>query len=118
MKILVIDDEAPILEMVSKALHRNGYDVVAVSNIPDAAKQIRNNTWDLVITDVMIPFKGGFELVEAIKSNSNTPVIIMTGMSEDVLSATVTKADAIFHKPFSSTDLLDTVKRLIKMEKS
>jgi DNA-binding response OmpR family regulator len=112
MKILLIDDEKDILEMVSKALKRNGYEVTAVASIPEAAKQIRYHQWDLIISDVMIPYEGGFELVESIKASSNTPVIMITGMSEDILNATINKADAILHKPFSSADLIKKVKEL------
>jgi DNA-binding response OmpR family regulator len=112
MKILVVDDENEILIMVSKLLKRNGYEVVAVGSIGEAAKLIRNNQWDLIISDVMIPYAGGFELVDAVKSESTTPVIIMTGMSEEVLQTTVTRADVIIHKPFKSKDLLNHVKEL------
>ena len=110
MKVLVIDDEKEILLMVEKALGRHGYEVITVTNIPDAAKLIRNNKWDLIITDVMIPYSGGFELVEDIKSISDTPVIMMTGMSEDILNATINKADKVLHKPFSSEDLISAVR--------
>ena len=116
MKVLVIDDETDILKMVSKALERNGYEATAVSNIPDAAKQIRYNKWDLIITDVMIPYEGGFELVEGIKAVSNTPVIMITGMSEDVLKATINKADVIIHKPFTGAELIKKVKELTKRD--
>ncbi|CAN5661599.1 hypothetical protein BH11BAC1_BH11BAC1_16000 [soil metagenome] len=112
MKVLVIDDEKDILEMVSKALKRNGYEVTVASTIAEAAKQIRYNKWDLIISDVMIPYEGGFELVDSIKATSNTPVIMITGMSEDVLKATINKADVIMHKPFSSADLIKRVNEL------
>lgn len=112
MKILVIDDEKEICEMVTKALNRNGYDVVTAYSIHSAAKLIRSNTWDLIITDVMLPYVGGFELVDDIKSNSSTPVIMMTGMSEEVLKTTVNKADVIIHKPFSGSELVKAVKGL------
>ena len=112
MKVLVIDDENDILEMVSKALTRNGYEVTTVSNLADASKQILYNKWDLIISDVMIPYEGGFELVDSIKATSDTPVIMITGMSEDVLNATINKADVIIHKPFSSHDLVNKVKEL------
>ena len=112
MRVLVIDDEKEILMMVSKALGRNGYEVITASNIPEAAKLIRNNIWDLIITDVMIPYVGGFELVDDIKAISTTPVIMMTGMSEDVLNTTVTKADKVLHKPFNSNDLIKAAKEL------
>ncbi len=117
MKILVIDDEKDILDMVSKAMKRNGYEVTAVSNIPDAAKQIRYNKWDLIVSDVMIPYEGGFELVDSIKATSDTPVILITGMSEDVLNATINKADVILHKPFTAVDLLKHVKALTTKDK-
>jgi len=112
MKVLVIDDEKDILEMVSKALVRNGFEVTVAANIPDAAKQIRYHSWDLIISDVMIPYEGGFELVDSIKATSKTPVIMITGMSEDVLNATRNKADLIIHKPFSSAELVKKVKEL------
>ena len=114
MKILVIDDEKDILEMVSKALKRNGYEVTTAWNIADAAKQIRYNKWDLIVSDVMIPYEGGFELVDSVKAISDTPVILITGMSEDVLNATVNKADVILHKPFTAKVLVDEVNRLVK----
>jgi DNA-binding response OmpR family regulator len=114
MKILVIDDEKDILEMVSKALKRDGYEVTTVWNIPDAAKQIRYNKWDLIVSDVMIPYEGGFELVDSVKATSDTPVILITGMSEDVLNATVNKADVILHKPFTAKRLVEEVNKLVK----
>ncbi len=113
MRILVIDDEQEICEMVTKALTRNGYEVITAYNIQDAYRLIRDEAWDLVITDVMIPYVGGFELAEAIKtSSSSTPVIMMTGMSEEVLKATVNKADLVISKPFDSADLVKAVKEL------
>ena len=91
MKVLVIDDELQILEMISKILTRNGYDVTAVSNLTDASRELQKKGWDIIITDVMIPYKGGFE---------------------DVLKATVHKADMLFQKPFNGVDLLEGVKKL------
>ena len=113
MKILVIDDEKEICEMITKALTRNGYEVTTANSIHTAGKLITSAQWDLIITDVMIPYVGGFELVDDIKANSSTPVIVMSGMSEDVLAATVNKADLLIHKPFSGNELVQAVKDLI-----
>jgi len=112
MKILVVDDEKEICEMVTKTLVRNGYDVITATNLQAATKLINNSNWDLIITDAMIPYVGGIELVDDIKATSSTPVIMMTGMSEDILKTTINKADLIIHKPFSSLDLLSAVKAL------
>lgn len=112
MKILVIDDENEICEMVTKALIRNGYDVKSANNLHTASKLITSDKWDLIITDAMIPYVGGFELIDDIKATTTTPVIMITGMSEDILKATVNKADLIIHKPFNGSDLLNAVKEL------
>ena len=112
MKILVIDDEKEICEMVTKTLNRRGYEVTTANSLHVAAKLINAATWDLIITDAMIPYVGGIELVDDIKSTSSTPVIMMTGMSEDILNSTVNKADVIIHKPFSGYQLLNAVKDL------
>ena len=112
MKILVIDDENEICEMVTKALMRNGYDVSTANTLHTASKLITSDKWDLIITDAMIPYVGGFELVDDIKATTSTPVIMITGMSEDVLKATVNKADLVIHKPFSGYDLVNAVKEL------
>ena len=112
MKILVIDDEKEILLLVSKVLERNDYEVTTAESILAASKLIHNNTWDLIISDVMLPYLGGFELVEDIKATYSTPVILITGMSEDVFKATINKADKILYKPFSSDELINAVKQL------
>ena len=115
MKILVIEDEKQIRDMVALALERDGFEVTTAETMDEAAKSIRYNQWDLVISDVMLPYKGGFELVDDIKSTSPaTPVILITGMSRDVLEATVTKADLVIHKPFSGKEIATQVKKLLK----
>ena len=114
MRILVIDDQTEICDIISLILVRNGYEVAKAGSIADASNLIRNNKWDLVITDVMIPHTGGFELVEAIKSMYDIPVIIMSGMNRDVLYTTNTKADSFLAKPFNHNDLLGNIERLVK----
>jgi|GEM_PF-1016256 len=109
MNVLVIDDEKEIREIVSKTLTKAGYDVTSTDNVVDAEKLIRSKTWDLVVSDIMIPHNGGFELVDCVKDSSNTPVIVMTGMDQDVLQATLNRADHILPKPFTSKQLLDIV---------
>jgi DNA-binding response OmpR family regulator len=111
MNVLVIDDEKEIREIVSKTLTNAGYDVTATDNVVDAVKLINSKSWDLVISDIMIPHLGGFEIVDHIKDSSNTPVIVMTGMDKDVLMSTLNKADHVLTKPFSSKDLLGLVKK-------
>jgi CheY-like chemotaxis protein len=116
--ILVIDDEKVIRDSVSKTLKDAGYEATTAGTLLEAVEKIQNNKYDLIICDVMIPHIGGLELVDKIKSDqrySSTPIIIMTGMDRDILSATVVSADAVITKPFESKELLNQVKNQLEL---
>lgn len=113
-KILVIDDDQTLCEMVSKALINAGHEVVTADNMRDAIEKIDKENLKLIISDVMLPHLGGFELVDQIKSDpslSKIPVLIMTGMDRDILQMTNSSADAIITKPFSTQQLIDEVEK-------
>ena len=117
MRILVIDDEQEILDAIEKILYKEGYEVEKTMNIADAKIKINESQYDLVISDIMLPHWGGFDLVDAIKENpeyQKTPVIIITGMDTNILESTHTFADLCLTKPFSSRQLLDAVHSLTK----
>lgn len=76
---------------------------------------IEEQNFDLVITDIMLPFAGGFDIVDHIKTHptkGGIPVIIISGMDEDVLLSTRTKADACLVKPFTFKQLAFQIKKL------
>lgn len=112
MKILVIDDERDIRQLISYALKSEGFDVTEVSTVEDAENRIINQEWDLVISDIMIPHLGGFELVELVKARRNTPVILLTGLDQEILQSTLTDADLVLTKPVSRQQLIESVKTL------
>ncbi|HKR05750.1 MAG TPA: response regulator [Bacteroidia bacterium] len=115
MKVLVIDDEKDMRENISSILKKNGYKPVTTDNVKDAEDLIRTKKWDLIISDVMIPHLGGFELVDLIKEVSpKTPVIVITGMDKDILGVTLTDADTVLTKPFTSKQLSDAVGKLTR----
>lgn len=114
MKVLVIDDERFILESISKILQKENFSVVTAENKKDAIEIIENQELDLIITDIMLPFSGGFDIVEHVKEHpvkSKIPVIVITGMDEDVLVSTKTFADACLTKPFTAKQLMYLVKK-------
>jgi len=116
--ILIIDDEKVIRDSVSKTLKDAGYETNTAGTLLEAVEKIQNNKYDLIICDVMIPHIGGLELVDKIKSDSrysSTPIIIMTGMDRDILSATVVSAEAVITKPFESRELLNQVKNQLEL---
>jgi DNA-binding response OmpR family regulator len=112
-KILVIEDEPFIRKSIVSFLELEKYEVISVSTVRRAMDFINTNDFDLVITDIMLPYSGGFEIVEHLKNHpwkAPVPVVILTGMDRDILKATTSEADACLCKPFSPKELLDTVK--------
>jgi DNA-binding response OmpR family regulator len=116
-KILVIEDEPFIRKSIVSFLELEHYSVVSASTVRKAIDYINMNRFDLVITDIMLPYSGGFEIVEYLKSDplrAITPVVILTGMDRDILKATKSRADYCLNKPFSPKELIDTVKKIFE----
>ncbi len=114
INVLVIDDEKDIRENISIILKKHEYHPVTIDNVVDAEDMIRNKKWDIIISDVMIPHLGGFELVDVVKQiSSDTPVILVTGMDKEILDTTATKADIILTKPFTGKQLIDAIESLL-----
>ena len=115
--ILVIDDEEDIATAISRSLKREGYSVIITSDYKTSIKVIANSEIDLIISDVMLPYTGGFDIVEYVKNDDtlkNTPVILVTGMDKDILYSSSIKADAVVSKPFDMDRLLALVKVNLK----
>ena len=115
--VLVIDDEEDIATAISRSLKREGYSVIITSDYKTSIKVIANSKIDLIISDVMLPYTGGFDIVEYVKNNDtlkNTPVILVTGMDKDILYSSSIKADAVVSKPFDMDRLIALVKVNLK----
>jgi DNA-binding response OmpR family regulator len=116
MKILVIDDENEILNAVENILTREGYEITKADNLKDAKSLVSEGGFDLLISDIMLPYWGGFDLVDLVKEDpdkNKIPVIVITGMDKDILESTNTYADACLTKPFTGKQLLETVSNLL-----
>lgn len=114
--ILVIEDEDFISGMVAASLKEEGYHVIITSDLKSSFIVLDTEAIDLVVSDVMLPFAGGLDVVEYIRGHktiSRTPIILVTGMDKDVLAATEVKVSAILPKPFEMIDLVDRVNALM-----
>src|SRR5437870_4615466 len=117
-KILLADDSITIQKVVNLTFGDEGIEVVAVSNGDVAERRLNEIKPDLVLADIFMPGKNGYELCEAIKENSqfrNVPVVLLVGAFEpfDQAEAQRVRADAHLTKPFESRTLVETVRRLI-----
>ncbi|MEI6328952.1 MAG: response regulator [Pseudanabaena sp. ELA645] len=118
VKVLVVDDSAMVLEMVSAHLKQNGIEVLEAHDGSEAVEQLKTVTPDLVVTDVVMPKMNGYELCRWIKNNASTkdvPVIMCTTKSEEFDKYWGMKqgADAYLTKPYHPPELIKTIKQLL-----
>jgi DNA-binding response OmpR family regulator len=122
MKILVAEDEPMLLKTIELKLKKEGYEVIVTSDGRQAAEQVESANPDMVITDIMMPYVSGLELINLIrqKLNRKTPVIILSAMEQEkvVMEAFELGADDYITKPFSLNELVIRVKRLVARTKS
>jgi len=107
-KILVVDDEANVCQSIKKVLSRKGYDVSQALTVEDAVTLIKEMSFDLVITDLMIPGTSGLELLQIIRDHyPELEVIMITGYAsiESAVKATKLGASAYLPKPFTPDEL-------------
>lgn len=117
-KVLLIEDEQNIIEAVKFILSRDGWDVNTHSNGHDAIDAVRQREPDLVILDVMLPGKSGFDILSEIRSDqalNGLPVLMLSarGQAKDVEMAVRAGANRYMTKPFSNSEVLDAVRELV-----
>ncbi len=117
-KVLLIEDEPNIIEAVSFILSREGWDVKTHSNGHDAVDAVRHRAPDLVILDVMLPGKSGFEILQELRADeamADLPVLMLTarGQVKDREMAERFGVSRFMTKPFSNAEVLDAVRDLV-----
>lgn len=118
-KILVVDDEEHIVELIKYNLMSSGYDVIACNNGIDAVNLAMNERPNLILLDLMIPGKDGYDVCKEIRSKAeikNTSIIMLTAKSEefDKILGLELGADDYITKPFSVRELLARVKAVLR----
>jgi len=121
--VVFIDDSATMREVIKIAFRRENIDVVAYPDAASALPSIEQGKPDVVITDVIMPDKDGYEVCQHIKQHprlGNTPVILMSGVVNRAVAekAFSVKADELIRKPFQPQDLITRVKHLLKSDVS
>ncbi|HEY0666906.1 MAG TPA: response regulator transcription factor [Sphingobacteriaceae bacterium] len=122
-KILIIEDEELMLKALQFRLIKDGYEVVTARDGMQALALIKATVFDLVITDIMLPFVGGLEIINKIKSepeSKDTPVIVLSavGLEKTVMEAFSLGVDDFITKPFNLSELSIRVRKNIKVSTS
>ena len=118
-KILIVDDECEIRKMLQRVLGRSGHELFEASNGEEAMEQLRQESHELVITDIVMPEKEGLETIMQIRRDfPHVKIIAMSGGGRVAATnylemAQRVGADRIFEKPFDRTDVINAVRELL-----
>ncbi len=118
MKILIVDDEKLIRDVIREYCYNENYDVLEANNGEEALKIIESNKIDLIVLDIMMPKLDGFSLCKQIKSK-NIPIIILSARSDefDKLMGFELGIEDYVTKPFSPKELMARIKVILKRNK-
>jgi two-component system, OmpR family, response regulator len=115
-RLLLVDDDREIRDLVSHFLEKHGYVVETVRDGREMNMALQRNDVDLVILDIMLPGKDGLELCREIRERSHVPIMMLTAMGEetDRIVGLEMGADDYLAKPFSPRELLARVRALLR----
>ena len=118
--ILVIEDDADVLSMIMKHLKYLGYAVITATDGMEGLKQLESGHYDLVITDIVMPYVSGLGVVTAFKEKDpSIPVIAITGYGKEPEAAALEKkADVVLSKPVKMSVLKGHISRLLELHTS
>jgi phosphate regulon transcriptional regulator PhoB len=116
MKVLVVDDELPIVEAVAYNLRKEGYQALTAGDADQCLDVVRREKPDLILLDVMLPSASGFDVCRMLRKTTAVPIIMLTARAEetDRVVGLELGADDYVTKPFSMRELLARVKSVLR----
>jgi DNA-binding response OmpR family regulator len=118
--VLLVDDDSRLREIVAMALEDEGYGVRTADSAEEAVEALERDDPDLLILDVMLPGKDGFELCREIRTRSPVPILMLTAKTDtvDVVVGLESGADDYVTKPFVTKELVARIRALLRRSRS
>jgi DNA-binding response OmpR family regulator len=118
-RVLVVDDEATIRDIVRRYLTADGFDVAEAADGEEALRQFEDRRFDLVVLDVMMPGMDGLEVLRRLRATSGVFVVLLTAKAEEVdkLVGLSVGADDYLTKPFSPRELVARVRAVLRRQR-
>lgn len=118
-KILLVDDEIRMLDLITLYLSPRGYDCVKKTSAEDAIQYLRSDGADLVLLDIMMPGMDGWEACREIRKQWDVPIIMLTARSEkpDIVKGLGIGADDYISKPFDEEELIARIEAVLRSKK-
>lgn len=115
-RILIVEDEPSIAEVVALYLRRSGYEVIFAKDGLEAQNEIEAHSPDLIVLDLMLPIVDGFELTRWLRDHSDTPIIMLTARRDEVdrIAGLEMGADDYILKPFSPQEVVSRVRAVLR----
>jgi two-component system, OmpR family, response regulator MtrA len=115
-KILVIDDDLAITELMSMLLKTHGFDVITTNSGADGVKLVKEKNPNVVILDLMMPDMDGWQVSKAIRTFNNVPILILSAINDPAMVASVldTGADDFLVKPVPSSVLVAHIRKMVR----
>ena len=119
-RLLLVDDEVKILDMIDNYLRQEGFETTRASNGNEALELFRNQSFDLVVLDLMLPELNGLEVCKEIRRFSEVPIIMLTAKTDEIdkLLGLELGADDYISKPFSLRELTARIKAVLRRSKN
>lgn len=116
MKLLIVDDEPTIVETIEHRFRREGYSTFTAESAEDGMRLYRRVKPDLVILDIMLPQRSGYDLCKAIRKDSSTPILFLSAKASDAdrVHGLEMGADDYVVKPFNLSELAARVKAILR----
>lgn len=121
MKILIIEDEYSLADAIAETLKKENFTVDIITNGEEGENEALSNIYDLILLDVMLPNKDGFEILNSMRNEQiETPVIMLTAKTEmcDKLNGLENGADDYITKPFHMRELIARIKVVLKRKQN